>query len=137
MKGLLFMTDTKTIQSLKNYKKALDSLKEAVQKPKLSDLELAGAIQNFEFSYELSWKTVQKYAASQGRKIVSPREAFQFALESGYIRNEKLWLSMIEDRNETVHTYDRASAERVFKEIKGRYFDALSDLFESLSKISS
>lgn len=129
------MKNAKARQSLQNFKKALDSLNAAVSKSTLSDLELAGAIQNFEFSYELSWKTLQKYGASSGRKIVSPREAFQFALEASYINDEKLWLDMIEDRNETVHTYDRGSAERVFKEIKDRYFLALSQLYSKLEKI--
>lgn len=129
------MKNAKAQQSLQNFKKALDSLNTAVLKSTLSDLELAGAIQNFEFSYELSWKTLQKYGASLGRKIVSPREAFQFALEAGHINDEKLWLDMIEDRNETVHTYDRDSAERIFKEIKGRYFQALSKLYNNLEKI--
>lgn len=129
------MKNAKAQQSLQNFKKALDSLNAAVLKSTLSELELAGAIQNFEFSYELSWKTLQKYGASLGRKIVSPREAFQFSLEAGQISDEKLWLDMIEDRNETVHTYDRDSAERIFKEIKDRYFQALSKLYNNLEKI--
>lgn len=129
------MSKAKAKQSLQNFKKALDSLNGAIIKTELSDLELAGAIQNFEFSYELSWKTLQKYGDSLGRKIVSPREAFQFALEAGYIQDEKLWLEMIEDRNETVHTYDQTNAERIWKEIKKFYFNALLGLYQQLAAI--
>ena len=129
------MKDPKTLQSFDNFKKALESLKSAVLKPDLSELERAGAIQNFEFCYELLWKTLQKYGTTIGRRIVSPREAFQFAYQAGLIQNEKLWLDMIEDRNETVHTYDQASAERVFQEIKKRYYPAFLDITLELSKL--
>lgn len=129
------MTDPKSKQSLENFESALGNLKEATQKGKLSNLELAGAIQSFEFCYELAWKTLQKHAGSLGRRIVSPREAFQYAFEAGYIQNEKVWLDMIEDRNETVHTYDQTTAKRIFKEVKERYFLAFADLHQKLARI--
>lgn len=129
------MKNVKAKQSLENYKKALESLREAVTIEDLTNLELSGAIQNFEFCYELLWKTLQKYADSLGRKIVSPKEAFQFAREAGLIQDEKLWLDMIQDRNETVHTYDHEAAERIFAEVKNRYFKAFLEIDQKLSKI--
>ncbi|MBI3017725.1 MAG: nucleotidyltransferase substrate binding protein [Deltaproteobacteria bacterium] len=126
-----------TQQSLENFKKALESLKNAVLKSSLSELELAGAIQNFEFCYELLWKTLQKHASTLGRRIITPREAFQFAHQAGLIEDEKLWLNMIEDRNETVHTYDQTNAEHVYQEIKNRYFPAFLDIFKKLSDLLS
>lgn len=128
------MKDTKTLASLNNFKKAIESLRTAVEKQTLSDLELAGAIQNFEFCYEMSWKTLKKYAASQGRTLASPREAFQFAWESQFVVDEKLWLAMIEDRNRTTHTYDRASAEQIYLKVKAKYFQAFETLYEKLTK---
>lgn len=129
------MNDQKVKQSLENFENAIISLEEAVEKEELSDLELAGAIQNFEFCYELAWKTLQKLGGQQGRKIVSPRDAFQFAREAGYLQDERLWLDMIEDRNETVHTYDHATAQKIYKAVKERYFQAFLDLFKKLSTL--
>lgn len=121
-------------QSLANFKKAIDSLNEAVSKSQLSHLELAGAIQNFEFCYELSWKTLKKYGEPQGRRITSPRDAFQYAYESEFITEEKVWLDMIEDRNRTTHTYDLTTAKRVFHQVKENYFFAFEELFNKLNK---
>ena len=46
---------------------------------------------------------------------------FQFGFELGVIKNDKTWITMIHDRNETVHLYDRSNAEAVFANVKAVY----------------
>ena len=61
--------DIRWTQRFKNYKRALAQLKEAVrlfrERP-LSLIEQQGLIQAFEYTHELSWKTLQDYFAYQG-----------------------------------------------------------------------
>lgn len=128
------MKDERIKQSLINFQKALTSLQKAVTKDSLSELELAGAIQNFEFCYEICWKTLKKKAESEGRSVGSPKKAFQYALESGFISDESTWLAMINDRNQTTHTYDQATAEEIFKHIKENYYPALKKLYQEISE---
>ena len=61
--------DIRWRQRSSNYRRALARLGEAVelsgQRP-LSDLECQGLIQAFEFTHELSWKTLKDFLASRG-----------------------------------------------------------------------
>jgi nucleotidyltransferase substrate binding protein (TIGR01987 family) len=77
----------------------------------------AGLIQNFEFTYELSWKMIQRWI----RINLSPEDAeprtkkdlFRIAAGRGLIADPLRWFEYAEARNLTTHTYDRAKAEQV------------------------
>ena len=125
---------TKVRTSFQNLKRAFASLSEALSKPSLSDLEAAGTVKHFEFCYELSWKTLQKQAGINGRRVASPREAFQYGREAGLILDDGVWPAMIESRNETVHTYDRESAERILNDVRQRYKAAFAALIAELER---
>jgi nucleotidyltransferase substrate binding protein (TIGR01987 family) len=64
-----------------------------------------GAIQAFEVSYELAWKTLQKFLAKEGKETHSPRETFRLAAQFGYLDDPKPWFKFGEERNLTAHTY--------------------------------
>ena len=112
----------KIAPALQNLKAALAGLREGCELPKTSNLELSGTIQYFEFCYELSWKLLQKRAAVDGRSVASPREAFRYGFEKGYIESELIWSQMILDRNLTVHTYDRGIAQKIYDATKVSYY---------------
>jgi nucleotidyltransferase substrate binding protein (TIGR01987 family) len=82
-------------------KKSLTSLEEE----KLDELGEMGAIQAFEVSYELVWKTLQKFLAKEGKETRSPRETFRLAAQFGYLDNPQVWFNFGEERNLTAHTY--------------------------------
>jgi len=126
------LKDQRIKQSLQNFEKALTQLKTAVEKNSLTELERSGAIQNFEYCYELCWKTLKKMAEGEGRSAPTPRKAFQYALEAGLIQNEKIWVEMILDRNLTTHTYDEKIAEKVYQNIREKYYSALELIFKTL-----
>jgi nucleotidyltransferase substrate binding protein (TIGR01987 family) len=80
--------------ALENLKSVLVGLKEGCNQSTVSNLELSGTIHHFEFCHELSWKLLQKRAAQDGRTIASPREAFRYGFEGGYIENDKAWAEL-------------------------------------------
>lgn len=82
-----------------------------------SDLEKAGAIQYFEFTYELAWKTMKRVLANRGKDVNSPRVAFREAALEGLIRDPSPWFGFLQDRNDTVHTYNRDLAEAIFSHL--------------------
>lgn len=128
-------TKDKVSFSMQNLEEALRKLNEFCIRPSHSEIERAGVIQAFEFTFEVAWKTLQKFAQEQGLSAASPKQAFQAAFKLGLISESEqaVWLDMMEDRNLTSHTYKRATADRVFEAVVGRYQKSLELLFERLS----
>lgn len=95
----------------------------------------AGVIQHFEFTYELSWKFIQRWL----RLNVSPadadpltrRELFRSAARHGLIVDPEPWFRYSEARNLTLHTYDKAVADRVFEAAS----DFLNDVYFLLEQL--
>ena len=82
-----------------------------------SDLEKAGTIQYFEFTYELAWKTLKRVLKNRGKDLNSPKPIFREAALEGLIESPELWFEFLEDRNETVHTYNKTVANNIFKDL--------------------
>lgn len=82
-----------------------------------SDLEKAGAIQYFEFTYELAWKTLKRILSGRGRDLNSPKSVFREAALEKPIDDPELWFDFIKDRYETVHTYNKAKTNLIFKNL--------------------
>ena len=99
-----------------------------------SDLEKAGIIKAFEFTYETFWKTFGKIGEFYGKKSSTPREAFVTAYGMDLIKNENVWLSMLEDRNNTVHTYDEKIADEIYLKIKNKYTAEFKESFKFIIK---
>ncbi len=100
---------------LQNLKNSLDRLEEYLKLPIVNDRDRAGTIQGFEFCFELSWKTIQKFAREMGVVFASPKQAFSYAIQEGLIpvEQEKSWLAMLDDRNLTSHAYKKAEADAI------------------------
>ena len=82
-----------------------------------SDLEKAGTIQYFEFTYELSWKMLRRLLKERGQELNSPKTVLRAAAQEGLIEQPELWFEFTEDRNNTVHSYNKAVANDIFKDL--------------------
>ena len=125
--------DIRWIQRFQNYKKALDQLRKAVvlsRKRDLSDLEVQGLIQAFEFTHEMGWKTMKDFLEEKGIiNLIGSKDATRNAFREGLIADGEGWMEMIKSRNLTSHTYNEAIAEAIAKDILERYFE-LFEAFE-------
>lgn len=87
--------------------------------PRLERVIQAGVIQHFEFTYELSWKFIRRWLdVNIGRGVgdgVSRHELFRIAAQQGLIDSVERWMRYHRARNDTSHTYRRATAEAVFE----------------------
>ena len=81
----------------------------------IDEQDRAGAIQAFEFSFELAWKTIKCVLEKKGIQVRSPRDAFREAANNGLIQESKLWFMFIDKQNLTAHTYQEATAEEIVK----------------------
>ena len=83
-----------------------------------SDIIKDSAIQRFEFSLDLAWKTLKAFLEEKNGILVnSPKEAFREAFRQGLIEYEENWLTMVDLRNQTVHTYNQDLADKIYSRL--------------------
>lgn len=78
-----------------------------------TEQEQAGAIQAFEYCYELTWKSMQKLLAFRGKIANSPREVFRMAALEGFIGDPEIWFEFLKKRNVALYCYDREKVNEV------------------------
>ena len=73
-----------------------------------------GLIQAFEFTHELAWNVLRDYFVYQGNaQIIGSCDATRGAFGKGLISDGDVWMEMIQSRNRTSHTYNRAIADDI------------------------
>jgi nucleotidyltransferase substrate binding protein (TIGR01987 family) len=132
--------DIRWLQRFSNYKKAYAQLEKAVQLSEqrpLSDLEIQGLIQAFEFTHELAWNVMKDYFEYQGNfALAGSRDATKEAFKMEIIEDGDMWMEMIKSRNKTSHTYNETIALEIADKIIHHYlplFQLLGQKMESLN----
>ena len=117
--------DIRWHQRLDNYGRALGQLQSAVDLAAtrvLSELEQQGMVQAFEFTHELAWNVMKDYFFYQGAsQITGSRDATRQAFSTGLVQDGEGWMEMIQSRNQSSHTYNRAIALALVERITQRY----------------
>jgi nucleotidyltransferase substrate binding protein (TIGR01987 family) len=114
---------------------ALDRLRDALAQPK-SEWTRDAAIQRFELTFELAWKSAKRAAEREGIEAPSPRQALRAAFRLGWIEDDALWLEMLEDRSRTSHTNPLATAEAIYARLPA-YLAAIDELLRRLRSATS
>ena len=152
---LVFVTDQTSRDLLKNIeqdgitlmsklKEKYDKLAKAVSRlqESIADFERYhmdsirdGVIQRFEFCAELAWKTLREYLIDQGyQNVNSPKAVMRLSYEDGIINNDASWVSLMNARNLTSHTYDEDTADEIYHLICQSYVVILNELVQDLSQ---
>lgn len=111
---------------------ALKRLEESVTEAE-TDLEIDGAIQRFEFTFELMWKLLKVYFETEGIICRSPKACLKEAFQAEIIEDEQIWLKMLSDRNMSVHIYDLETSREIFERIKTLYVKEFKTIFEKIN----
>jgi nucleotidyltransferase substrate binding protein (TIGR01987 family) len=124
------------INFYQNFETALNKLQGFIKQGILDDLDRAGLIQAFEFTFEQCWKAIQKKAVSESMPVISPKQAFSWAIDLKWIRkeDESVWLKILDDRNQTTHTYKEALAKLVSDNIIKIHCKAFTDLLSQMKR---
>lgn len=120
---------------LDNMRTAIASLDEALsfsEDPTLNGalglVVQAGVIKHFEFTYELSWKFIKRWlelnVSPEAGAGVTRRELFRLGFENQLIPSVDRWMEYHLARNDTSHTYRKATADAVYAVIPGFLTDA-------------
>ena len=98
----------------------------------LEDIYLDVVVKRFEFTYEMSWKTLKRYLEYLGLNPKNPRASFKEGFSQGLISDEDVWLSMIEMRNLSAHIYDESEISEILGQLK--LFKESFELLEQVIK---
>ena len=136
---------------LTSLEKAVASLERAVDEsrsPSLMDklppaqreIIRAGVIQNFEFTFDLCWKFMQRWIRSNQTPEDAdfPRtrkDLFRTAARLGLVKDPSPWFGFSEARSLTAHTYDRERAEEIHG-IAVRFAANAGELLEKLKELN-
>jgi len=123
-------------QRMDNFSAALARLDEACAQPSYTNLERAGLVQTFVFSYELGWKALRDLLLYDGYDPNSPRDAIRQGFEAGYLDEDdcETFLDAVARRNLLTHTYRDETAREAVASIKTRYHPMLRRLHRALER---
>ena len=134
--------DLRWKQRLQSLGRALHLLREVIygdddilkQKPIVKE----GTIQRFEFTFELTWKTLKDKMEYDGLALEasSPRYVFKLAAQHQYIEDLDKWLDMTKARNLMSHTYNAEHFDTVLQELCKDYIYMLDELYTRLVEMS-
>lgn len=126
--------DVRWKQRFDNFDRAFVLLREVCERgvASLSQLEREGAVQRFEFAFELAWKTLKDYLEEHGVIVdpVTPRNVIKQAFAAKLLDDGQVWIDMMLHRNLLSHTYDFKTFEAVLQMVEQRYFSAFDRLHE-------
>jgi nucleotidyltransferase substrate binding protein (TIGR01987 family) len=125
--------DLRWKQRFQNFEKAFLQLSDAVDKiEKLDTLSKEGLIQRFEYTLELSWKTLKDYLESKEVIAKFPKDVIKQSFQADLIDNGEIWMNMLEKRNLLTHTYDEKIFITAINAINNLYFDQIKKLYQYL-----
>lgn len=134
-------TDIRWIQRYANFHKACRRLLDVTEADRfiedLSELELEGLVQRFEYTFELAWKVMQDLLVYKGYEFMQgPNGTMKMAFEDGLISNHDGWRKMAKSRNTLSHVYDEAEVIPLVRLIYSDYAPLLKQLDNTLDNLS-
>lgn len=123
--------------SLTPLRNALKSLEDILAQP-VNEYIRDGIIQRFEFTFELSWKTLKRIFKDAGREdiLTGPKPVIREAGKMNLISDVEAWLNFLYARNTSAHVYNDSQAEEVYQSAK-KFPQYVHELLKKLEKYES
>ncbi len=128
--------DIRWKQRFENFEKAFLLLNEVIDKEihLYSQLEKEGIVQRFEILIELSWKVLKDYLENEGYDIKTPKQTIRQAFQDEVIADGEQWMTALEQRNLTNHTYNNEILEETVSYIVDDFYPIVRDLYQRLKE---
>jgi nucleotidyltransferase substrate binding protein (TIGR01987 family) len=128
------MSKEQLLQAFNKCENTLKQLKIALAEPMHSSrINIDATIRRFTFSIELMLFLLKNILEAQGKETRFPKEVLQEAYKTHLIDDETMWLNMLKDRNQTLHTYNQDLADEIYERIKD-YYPILQATYDKLFK---
>ena len=123
------------IESYEMFKKALYKLKEFIDTDNGSEKDRAAIIHAYEYTFELWWKSLQKYL-QQCETIMEcgPGATIRNAFQFGVIEEGQEYMELLRDRNLIAHTYKENIAIEIHDRIVNNHIKVLLNFAEKFDK---
>jgi nucleotidyltransferase substrate binding protein (TIGR01987 family) len=129
--------DIRWKQRFQNFEHAYIFLSKSCRLEVYDELQSAGLVHSFVFTFELAWKTLKDYLENQGLQVQFPREVIKQAFTAQLIENGTLWIEMLDKRNELTHTYNQEQAKKARDTIRKKYFPSIEQVYKVLKQLCS
>lgn len=119
------------IETYETFKKAYSKLKEFIETDNGSEKDRGAIINAFQYTFELWWKTMQKYMQEQELlEELGPAATIRGAFHYQFIDDGDSYMTMLKDRNLITHTYKENVASDIYVNIKERYVELLEEFIQ-------
>lgn len=118
-----------------NYCSNLEVLEKSYDEDRNNEFIISGIIDKFSIQFELGWKVLKElliYEGALAGKSGSPRQIIKEAYRIFDFMDEKIWLSMLQDRNDTSHIYDGNMAKQLVTRILEEYIPEFRALYDNI-----
>ena len=138
---MIQQADIRWIQRYDNFHKAGTRLLAVTEADRyiddLSELEIEGLVQRFQYTFELAWKVLQDVLQYKGYDfMLGPNGTMKMAFEDGLISDHDNWRKMAKSRNTLSHVYDEEEALPIVRLIYSDYAPLLKQLDKTLEELS-
>lgn len=112
------------MKKFENFKSNLSILSKANNEDLENEFIISGIIDKFYIQFELAWKVLKELIRYEGNSVAntgSPREIIKASYAVYEFIDEKVWLSMLKERNDMTHIYDGNAAKELVGKIINEY----------------
>ncbi len=112
------------MKKFENFKSNLSILSKANNEDLENEFIISGIIDKFYIQFELAWKVLKELLRYEGNSVAntgSPREIIKASYAVYEFIDEKVWLSMLKERNDMTHIYDGNAAKELVGKIINEY----------------
>lgn len=124
------------MKKYENFCNALLNLKEIYRYSEPFDtVILTGMVGLYELCFEQAWKAMKEILEEHGYEegaTGSPKTILKTAYQAGMIKDEKLWLRALRERNNVAHSYNKMVALEIVMQTKEDFYALFCCLKEEL-----
>lgn len=121
-----------------NFCSALRNMKEMYYyEPPYNTVILTGLVGLYEITFEQSWKMMKEILENHGFEegaTGSPKIILKTAYKAGMIKDEKLWLSALQERNNVTHSYNEKIALDIVTKAKNDFYSMFCGLKKEIEE---
>ena len=120
------------MKKYENFCAALVNMKEIYNyHPPYDNVVLTGLVGLYEICFEQSWKMMKEILENHGYNegaTGSPKIILKTAYRANMIKDEELWLSALQERNNIAHSYNQKVALDIVSKAKDNFYEMFCEL---------
>ena len=126
------------MKKYENFCAALQNMKDIYKYDEPYDnVVLTGLVGLYEITFEQSWKMMKELLEEHGYEegaTGSPKIILKTAYQAGMIKDERVWLQALQERNNVTHSYNNKIALEIVNKTKNEFYDMFCALKEDIEK---